>query len=251
MNITRAEWRDSIDRSGLTPKARAVAKLIADFWKDESTELWTPIDVLTDRTGLSRATVYRAMEELQTYGYLVQVEKYRQHRSPRYLPLLAKAGSGAKADKPRGLNQRIQRSQDENPEVSTGYPSPHRAPTESTPGSEDQDYESRSAFADRQMTAAQKKDRLKLASYMANYSDQNLDIVYWAMRDGRSPNGERSTPIDRPGSYAANRSKVVSEVPGLNAWQGHFLRHFVKDRDAHPAPTTAATADPWATSKSA
>jgi hypothetical protein len=62
---------------------------MADYWpKRPGADLWCSVDTVAQDTGLSRATVYRCMRQLQDRGWLVQTLPARQHWSPRYRPFV-------------------------------------------------------------------------------------------------------------------------------------------------------------------
>jgi hypothetical protein len=121
---TRPEWRDGIKASDLPPTTRLVALLMADYWPKDGGHLWCAVSTLMEQSGLSRATVYRALAELQAWGWLVQVEGHAQHRSPRYLPRLGVQRSHPETAE---VSQR-------DPEVADRDPTPQDSTPDSTVG---------------------------------------------------------------------------------------------------------------------
>jgi hypothetical protein len=145
---TRREWRDAVKKSVTNPTTRSIALCMAEFWpKAAEGYLWCAVSTIIEQTGRSRATVYRALSDLQADGWLLQVQQRAQHRSPRYLPTIPSERIGqeepadpwadfepppdpadeqqfAAAEHPwaevalRGLIDGLQRSHSETPEVS-------------------------------------------------------------------------------------------------------------------------------------
>ena len=87
MSPSRAQWRDAIKDSTLTPAQRFVALTMADYWKPNHTgPIWCAVSTICHDTGYSQASVYRALSELREQGWLDQVAAFTPTRSPRYQP---------------------------------------------------------------------------------------------------------------------------------------------------------------------
>ena len=86
--ISRKDWRDAIRASGLPASRRQVLDAMADFWPAATTRpvLWASQAEISARTGLSPATVKRAWRDGEDAGFLVLVERHRQHRAPATRP---------------------------------------------------------------------------------------------------------------------------------------------------------------------
>lgn len=68
----------------LTTQERIVAMAYADHAKDGDVA-WVHWPRLSERTGIrAKSTLWKVTKALVAAGWLVQVEKARQHRSPRY-----------------------------------------------------------------------------------------------------------------------------------------------------------------------
>jgi hypothetical protein len=63
-----------------TTKARLVAVAVADTVNDDTGYGWPSIDTLARRTGMSRRTVFRALDELEEMGVLTRVDRYEGGR---------------------------------------------------------------------------------------------------------------------------------------------------------------------------
>jgi len=70
----RTRWGIALRYSGLSPAARAVAHGLATFMKHDGSRCGPGLDRITQATGYSRATVCRALAELQGQGWI--------HRGP-------------------------------------------------------------------------------------------------------------------------------------------------------------------------
>lgn len=94
--ISRKDWRDAIRASGLPASRRQVLDAMADFWPAATTRpvLWASQAEISARTGLSPATVKRAWRDGEDAGFLVLVERHRQHRAPRYAPTIPPTQTG-------------------------------------------------------------------------------------------------------------------------------------------------------------
>ncbi len=94
--ISRTDWLDAIRTSGLPASRRQVLATMADFWPRATTRpvLWVAQQEIVARTGLSAATIKRAWRDAEDAGYLVMVEAHRQHRAPRYAPVIPPAQTG-------------------------------------------------------------------------------------------------------------------------------------------------------------
>lgn len=94
--ITRQAWRDAVRASGLPASRRAVLLDMADWWHQATTRpvFWVSQKEIAERTGLSEATVKRAWRDAEVAGLLVLVERHRQHRSPRWAPVLPPVQTG-------------------------------------------------------------------------------------------------------------------------------------------------------------
>ncbi|HET8661074.1 MAG TPA: helix-turn-helix domain-containing protein [Micromonosporaceae bacterium] len=257
LHPSRAAWRDAIKSSHLTPKARAIALTLADYWpQDRASPLWCTIPTLIEQTGFSRASVYRAMAELRDGGYLLMVEKRHKYKSPRYRPLLPAGptpGEVTPAVTPSGKGGAtvemtadvtpipIQRSQRENPEVSQRHPTPYVDSTQgSRSGSDDLDCQSGRAkparaaaepaptgFAGEPRNQRERQDFDRLARHMSNYGEHVATVYAW-MRTGQRPRDRHvgnQTPIRWPGAFAAKKSGTWA-VGDMTEWQGYFRRHF-------------------------
>lgn len=130
--VTRAQWRDAVKASDLKMAPRLVALVFADFWpRTGPAVLWADEPRLTAECGMSRATLYRAMDVLRDAGWLEQIEARRQHRSPRYRPHLPGAQTSQIETSQRSQSEtqtsqfETQRSQIETRD--------HRRPEETTP----------------------------------------------------------------------------------------------------------------------
>lgn len=79
------EYQEAIFASNLNYKAKLVGLAISYYynWK-ESTPSFPSVETLTERTGLSRASVHRGKTELVSQGYLLQQRQY--DTSNRYIP---------------------------------------------------------------------------------------------------------------------------------------------------------------------
>lgn len=246
---TRAQWRDAVKRSRLKPVTRFVALLMADYWPKDGGELWCAIDHLAEEYDLGRSTLYAAIRELEMYGWLIQTAPHRQHRSPRYLPVIGAQAKRAKRSKTRTPESDAddrqrdpwepQRSETRNPEVPNSDkgvrdsdPTPQDSSTDSTRGSSDQDSRrGPQQDANRPHTAAETRDRDRLAKYMTNYA-QSVDFVWAKLREGIT-----GTDIDTPGKFAASKHRLPTATPGVSEWQGIFSRYF-HTADGHaPYPT--------------
>lgn len=91
----RDAWRKAIKASQLKPLVRFVALVMADYWDDGEVVMWCEEATLLTETGVSRGFLYKALDVLRGEGWLVQVERARQHRSPRYMPVIPSQGSTA------------------------------------------------------------------------------------------------------------------------------------------------------------
>ena len=81
------EYHDAIFSSKLSSKAKLVGLAIAYYynWKEASAS-FPSIQLLEQRTSLSKATIHRAKLELIEAGYLKQTRRYDS--SNRYLPVI-------------------------------------------------------------------------------------------------------------------------------------------------------------------
>lgn len=81
----RDVWLDAMwENSDLGPNAREVARVYARYAGREDVS-WSTWDEITRRTGIrSRDSISKAHQRLIADGWLVLVEKARQHRSARY-----------------------------------------------------------------------------------------------------------------------------------------------------------------------
>lgn len=164
------------------------------------------------------------------------------HRMPR---LSRKRGEGATAPASEGATVSKDEGATSPPELST------EPPLEYPRDPEDQDFESRRISRLKPTTAAEKADRRRLAQHMANCVPSDVDLVWGWMRTGHSLSGRDNSEIDRPGSAAAKLHRKIADS-GLSEWQGWFRRHYLsaEQRDRGIIPT-AASDDPWSTTKSA
>lgn len=112
MPPTRTAWRDGLRRSSLPKAERAVAQALAAYWPAQTTLplLWSPVPQLAADTGYSERHVKRALTALQATGWLVCTDKARQHRAPRYAPVIPigaadlDTGTGSAATGPTAPN---------------------------------------------------------------------------------------------------------------------------------------------------
>lgn len=80
----RAQWRDAVWESDLEPMQKLVALAFEKYAGTGIDEVWVSWPELMRLTGLSRDTVNRALKVLGPAGWLVVIERARQHRSARY-----------------------------------------------------------------------------------------------------------------------------------------------------------------------
>ncbi|WP_083427372.1 helix-turn-helix domain-containing protein [Geodermatophilus obscurus] len=84
MSWPRDAWTDAVwNSTTLKPLERLVALVYAKYAGD-SDIAWVTFPVLMQRTGLSRDAASRALRGLESKGWLVLVERARQHHSARY-----------------------------------------------------------------------------------------------------------------------------------------------------------------------
>ncbi len=84
-------WTEAIWSSDLRPLVRLVAFCFSDHAHDRDVA-WVSQDRLRERTGLARSTSVAAVQTLVRAGWLVEVEKARQHRSARYRLVIQPTG---------------------------------------------------------------------------------------------------------------------------------------------------------------
>jgi len=100
----RTQWRDGVKGSALTSKARHAARVLSDWWKTDQLVIWVEMAVLAEEMGVSKRTAQYAVRELEDAGWLVVVEKARQHRCPRYAPTIPRGADSALLDDSRGAD---------------------------------------------------------------------------------------------------------------------------------------------------
>lgn len=120
------DWRDGIKASDLPSLARLVALVMADYWMPDSPLIRCDDETLMSQTGMKRSAVYAARATLRDRGWLVQVERARQHRSPRWRATLPAQGSTTRTsgceEGPQGSMTRTSGTQ-ESPQGSTTWTS--------------------------------------------------------------------------------------------------------------------------------
>lgn len=86
-------WLDAMwDCETLKPAERQVAYVYARYAGDQRTT-WVTDEELKKRTGISsRDTISKTRAKLVEKGWLVEVEKHRQHKSGRYQMAIPETG---------------------------------------------------------------------------------------------------------------------------------------------------------------
>lgn len=65
---------------GVSPKARLVAVAVADTVNDEQGYGYPSVETLARRAGLSRTSIFRALNELEAAGVLRRVQRFSEGR---------------------------------------------------------------------------------------------------------------------------------------------------------------------------
>ncbi|MGC5584141.1 helix-turn-helix domain-containing protein [Ornithinimicrobium sp. W1665] len=94
----RHNWMNAVYSSDLKPLERFVASIFADHARDQRL-VWVTMCRLMERTGLSRDAANRALKGLRDSGWLVVVEKGRQHKPTTYAMVIP-GGSRGSGERP-------------------------------------------------------------------------------------------------------------------------------------------------------
>lgn len=89
----RVKWLEAVWSSGdLKPLERLVAAVYADHAHDKRMT-WVTLPRLCERTGMSRDAANRALRGLRSAGWLVTIQKARQHRATVYALVIPEESS--------------------------------------------------------------------------------------------------------------------------------------------------------------
>lgn len=88
----RVAWLDAVFDSGLKPLSRLVAAVYADTARDRDSA-WLTLNLLTERTGLSRDAANRARQDLVAGGWLVQISEPNRRQAATFRLVIPPASS--------------------------------------------------------------------------------------------------------------------------------------------------------------